>query len=68
MAAQGKILIVARPRVLEGGHDVPEAVVRRRFDAGWVNLKAVYRDLMDEWAVYDNSGTAPALLAEGKNR
>ena len=51
-------------RVAEGGHDVPEAVIRRRFRAGWRNFEMVYRDLVDEWALYDNSGQAPELLAE----
>ena len=52
-------------RVLEGGHDVPEAVIRRRFHAGWDNFEQVYRRLVDEWVVYDNSGEEPKLLAEG---
>ena len=30
-------------RVLEGGHDVPEAVLRRRFDAGQRNFEGIYR-------------------------
>ncbi len=57
-----------RQRVSEGGHDVPEAVIRRRFASGWRNFERVYRDLVDEWAIYDNSGTAPVLLTEGENR
>ena len=52
-------------RVLEGGHDVPESVVRRRFFAGWRNFEQVYRGLVDEWAVYDNSRDKPKLLTEG---
>ena len=52
-------------RVSEGGHDVPEPVIRRRFDAGWRNFEHVYRDLVDAWAVFDNSGDAPQLVAEG---
>ena len=55
---------VAR-RVSEGGHDVPESVIRRRFDAGWRNFEETYRDLVDAWVVYDNSGTVPRLVAEG---
>ena len=51
-------------RVSEGGHGVPETIIRRRFDAGWKNFVHVYRDLVDEWAVYDNSGEEPKLLAE----
>ncbi len=57
-----------RQRVSEGGHDVPEAVVRRRFHAGWENFQDVYRGLVDEWALYDNTGTAPVLLEEGERR
>ena len=56
---------VAR-RVSEGGHDVPEAVIRRRFHAGWRNFEEIYRELVDAWAVYDNSGGAPMRVAEGR--
>ena len=55
-------------RVSEGGHEVPDAVVRRRFRAGWRNFKRVYRHLIDEWAVYDNSGSIPVLLAKEGNQ
>ena len=55
-----------RQRVSEGGHDVPEAVVRRRFHAGWSNFELIYRDLVDEWVLYDNSGSSPVLLAKGR--
>ncbi len=51
-------------RVLEGGHDVPEAVLRRRFDAGRRNFEGIYRDLVDGWILYDNSGVEPKRLAE----
>ena len=30
-----------RQRVSEGGHDVPEAIVRRRYRAGWRNFERV---------------------------
>ena len=53
-----------RQRVLEGGHDVPDRVIRRRLQAGWRNWERIYKDLVDEWAVYDNSGDTPVLLAE----
>ena len=39
-----------RNRVVEGGHAVPEDVVRQRFEAGWRNFREVYMDLVDEWA------------------
>lgn len=54
-----------RQRVAEGGHDVPEEVIRRRFHAGWRNFERVYRELVDEWAVYDGSGATPLLVARG---
>jgi predicted ABC-type ATPase len=55
-------------RVREGGHDVPEAVIRRRFNSGWRNFENIYRDLADEWVLYDNSGVQPLLLAEENHR
>ena len=54
-----------RQRVEEGGHDVSEPVIRRRFHAGLRNLEDIYKGLVDEWAVYDNSGDEPVLLEEG---
>ena len=51
-------------RIVEGGHDVPESVIRRRFHSGWRNFESIYRDLVDEWAVYDGSGDTPVLLAK----
>lgn len=49
-------------RVSEGGHDVSEAVIRRRFHAGWRNFEETYRGLVDGWAIYDNSDDVPILL------
>ena len=51
-------------RVLEGGHDVPEEVIRRRFDAGRRNFERIYRGLVDGWILYDNTGDEPKRLAE----
>lgn len=53
---------VAR-RVVEGGHHVPKAVVRRRFGRSWSNFLELYRGVADEWRVYDNSGRIPVLMA-----
>lgn len=49
-------------RVRQGGHYIPDAVVRRRFAAGRSNFDEIYKDLVDGWALYDNVGTAPRLL------
>jgi len=52
-------------RVRQGGHNVPPADVRRRFERGWQNFSEVYRPLADTWAVYDNSSGVPRLLEKG---
>lgn len=43
-------------RVQEGGHNIPEDVIRRRYDAGISNFKALYMPICDLWTIYDNSG------------
>ncbi|MCW5775146.1 MAG: AAA family ATPase [Phycisphaeraceae bacterium] len=55
-----------RGRVAEGGHDVPEAVVRRRYERGLRNLWNLYLPLADDWSVYDNAGSRPDLIAVGR--
>jgi predicted ABC-type ATPase len=55
-------------RVRQGGHSVPEAVVRRRFAAGRENFDRIYKGLVDEWRLYDNSGPRPVLVDQGENR
>lgn len=49
-------------RVKQGGHDIPKAVIERRFAAGLANFKEFYAPLVDAWALYDNSGRSPVLL------
>ena len=44
-----------RQRVIEGGHHVPEEVVRRRYEAGLHNFFRIYRPLAVSWRFYDNS-------------
>ena len=56
-----------RRRVEDGGHNIPEDVIRRRFDAGRRNFDTIYRTVVDEWTLYDNSGNSPRLLAEEQN-
>ena len=50
-------------RVLEGGHNVPESVVTRRFARSIGNFLALYRQLADSWTLFDNSGETPAVAA-----
>ncbi len=53
-------------RVKQGGHHVPETVIRRRFAAGSRNFKNRYAPLVDAWALYDNAGAEPVLLDWGE--
>jgi predicted ABC-type ATPase len=55
-----------KERVRQGGHDVPETAIRRRFTAGLRNFQAVYRDMVDAWSYYDNSGEKPVLKDWGE--
>jgi predicted ABC-type ATPase len=54
-----------RVRVKQGGHNVPEDVNRRRYESGWRNFENLYKDLVDYWLLYDNSGTNPILIDAG---
>jgi predicted ABC-type ATPase len=56
-----------RARVAQGGHRVPEDVIRRRFSSGLVNFHAIYRPLADSWILYDNSGRPPRVIESGAN-
>ena len=52
-------------RVKQGGHNIPEDVVRRRFSAGLNNFHNFYKKLFDNWKLYDNS-SSPAILLESR--
>lgn len=50
-------LAIARvaERVRNGGHHVPDEVVRRRYLGGLRNLFGLYSGIAESWQVYDNS-------------
>ena len=54
-------------RVKMGGHDIAEKVIRRRFHKGIENFFKRYRSAVDSWMLFDNSGSVPHLIAEGKS-
>lgn len=54
-------------RVAQGGHSIPESVIRRRFDASWRNFNSNYKLLVKAWSLYDNSQRQPVLVEEGVN-
>lgn len=55
-------------RVKQGGHHIPEDVIRRRFAAGRNHFDQHYRAAVHAWALYDNSGITPTLLEWGENQ
>jgi predicted ABC-type ATPase len=59
-------LAVARVknRVRQGGHNVPEPVIRRRFESGIRNLFRLYRQRLDACWLYDASWLPPAIVAQ----
>jgi predicted ABC-type ATPase len=55
-------------RVRQGGHGIPEPVIRRRFAAGWDHFHRRYRQAVDDWVLYDNAGVEPIILEWGENQ
>ena len=43
-----------RRRVAAGGHNIPEADLRRRFVRSLENLGNVYKAVVDKWTIYDS--------------
>jgi predicted ABC-type ATPase len=54
-------------RVKSGGHDVPESIVRHRFGRSLPNFFRFYQPLVDSWAIFDNSGDEPRMIAFGRS-
>ena len=53
-------------RVRAGGHDIPEEVIRRRYERGVVNLIRTYKGIVDEWYLVDSSRKdSLRVIAEG---
>lgn len=55
-----------KQRVKEGGHDIPEETIRRRYTSGIQNFFTLYKNLVDYWLFIDNSQADQELIAEGK--
>ena len=56
-----------RQRVAQGGHNIPEPDIRRRFDRGIENFHRHYRSAVNAWQVFDASQWPPVLVDEGVN-
>ena len=56
-----------KQRVLQGGHNIPEPDIRRRFARGIENFHQRYSSVVDAWQVFDASQWPPVLINEGVN-
>lgn len=53
-------------RVEQGGHNIPEDVIYRRYFKGLDNFFKLYQPIAESWTVYDNSKFAnPVIIAKG---
>lgn len=50
-------------RVKEGGHNIPEDVIRRRYENGLKNFYNIFEPIVDEWMFIDNSGEPYEIIA-----
>lgn len=59
-----------KTRVMEGGHNIPKDVIRRRYINGIKNLFEIYLPIVDEVSIFDNSSGKSEPIAEkiGKNK
>lgn len=51
-------------RVKEGGHHIPEDIIRRRYTRGIKNFFNLYLEIVDNWIFVDNSDTNLEVIAE----
>ena len=50
-------------RVLEGGHNIPNNVIERRYVNGIKNLFSIYLPIIDDVMIFDNSQSKSQLIA-----
>jgi predicted ABC-type ATPase len=53
-------------RVKQGGHNIPQELIRRRYEAGIRNFTVHYRNAVDAWVYYDSSGDQPMMIGWGE--
>ena len=52
-------------RVANGGHNIPEEIIRRRYVAGISNLFNLFAKEVDSWVIFDNSENPRKQIASG---
>ena len=52
-------------RVANGGHNIPQPIIERRYIAGINNLFRLFMKEVDSWEIYDNSAFPAIQIATG---
>ena len=60
-------IVRVKDRVAQGGHNVPIADIRRRFERSTEKFFNQYRLLADQWMLFNNSESKPKLIARKQN-
>ena len=62
-------LAIARvkDRVVQGGHNVPIADIKRRFERSTEKFFKQYRLLADKWILFNNAESKPRIIAKKQN-
>lgn len=53
--------------VIEGGHYISEDDTRRRYEKGLKNFFSIFKPIVQNWIVVDNSEMKPAIIAKGNH-
>ena len=53
--------------MIDGDTNIPEQVIRRRFDRSKMNFEQVYKYIVDLWIVFDTSGFNPIIIKSSEN-
>ncbi len=57
-----------KSRVIAGGHNIPENVIKKRYFSGISNLFKLYIPVSNYWMVIDNSSSPFRVIAEGQKQ
>lgn len=58
LASPALAVLRVKERAKQGGHDIPEAIVHRRYERSLKNFFNIYRPIANSWLMLDNSSVA----------
>ena len=56
-----------KARVKQGGHNIPDLVIERRYYRGLQNFFKLYKSVCHSWMLYNNSKETPIIIAKGNS-